>query len=188
VKVLRYGAIVCCGLILLSAFKEKIWKFEMKYEGSTLRRVHHIFFLLDCLIPWSYCRTSKNAIPRDGRRKCCSNRVATELYLFQWRNRKISRKPLEIRIMVVATIFGFGSQLRKGKVLAPLTFVVLNGNLLVKFAVWMLVNVVCFLPYYFFISCCIIYAMWFILLLCWVIYGFWHMLWDKLRTRALRRT
>jgi len=70
------------------------------------------------------------------------NRVATELYLFQWRNRKISRKPLEIRIMVVATIFGFGSRLRKGKVLAPLTSVVLNGNLLVWFCYltvnWML--------------------------------------------------
>ena len=30
---------------------------------------------------------------------------------------------------------GFGSRLCKGKVLAPLTFVVLNGNLLVKLAI-----------------------------------------------------
>ena len=37
--------------------------------------------------------------------------------------------------MVIATIFGFGSGLRKGKVLAPLTSVVLNGNLLVLICV-----------------------------------------------------
>ena len=38
-------------------------------------------------------------------------------------------------IMVVATKSGFGSGLRKGKVLAPLTSVVLNGNLLVLMCV-----------------------------------------------------
>ena len=37
--------------------------------------------------------------------------------------------------MVVATIFGFGSGLRKRKVLAPLASVVLNGNLLVKLVI-----------------------------------------------------
>jgi hypothetical protein len=68
-----------------------------------------------------------------GKKNVVRNRVATELYLSQLGNRKISRKPLEIRIMVVATIFVFGSRLRKGKVLAPLTSVVLNGNLLVWF-------------------------------------------------------
>ncbi|GAU51019.1 hypothetical protein TSUD_411640, partial [Trifolium subterraneum] len=37
--------------------------------------------------------------------------------------------------MVVATISGFGSRLCEGKVLAPLTSVVLNGNLLFSFRV-----------------------------------------------------
>ena len=37
--------------------------------------------------------------------------------------------------MVVATIFGFGSQLHERKILAPLTSVVLNGNLLVRLAI-----------------------------------------------------
>lgn len=37
--------------------------------------------------------------------------------------------------MVVTTIFKFESQLHKRKVLAPLTHIVLNENLLVKLAI-----------------------------------------------------
>lgn len=69
-------------------------------------------------------------------RKNDSNKIFTELYLSQRRKEKISIKPLkEKKKIVVATKFGFGSQLRKWKVLTPLTSIVLNENHLVKLAI-----------------------------------------------------
>lgn len=47
--------------------------------------------------------------------------------------------------MVVATKIGFRSRLCDEKVLTPLTSVVLNINHLVRFAIKMLVCVICFL-------------------------------------------
>lgn len=47
--------------------------------------------------------------------------------------------------MVVATKFKFGSRLHKRNVLMSLTFIVLNGNHLVRFVIEMLVYVIYFL-------------------------------------------
>lgn len=86
------------------------------------------------------CRTSENEITilrsaivhsRDG-----LNKVATKLYLFSKREREnIDKNPKRMTIiLVVATKLGFESQLRKGKILTPLSSVVLNVNRLVSCA------------------------------------------------------
>lgn len=48
---------------------------------------------------------------------------------------KYRLNPEEKKKMVVTFKFGFGSRLHKGKVLTPLTFIVVNKNLLVKLAI-----------------------------------------------------
>jgi hypothetical protein len=61
----------------------------------------------------------------------CSNvyRVATEVFYLKG---NIDKTLKGKKVMVIATISGFGGWLCKGKVLAHLTSVVLNGNLLIS--------------------------------------------------------
>src|SRR3954470_14050037 len=80
----------------------------------------------------TFC-SGKNVTPRAFARSKY-NRVATELYLFQegkGKYRKNPRKKKNRDKMVIATKLGFGSRLSKGKVLAPLTSIVLDGTHLV---------------------------------------------------------
>jgi hypothetical protein len=73
-------------------------------------------------------------------------RVATELYLFPKEKENIDKTLERWKQMVIATISEFGSRLYKGKVLAPLTSVVLNGNLLVSLGFKSVLNLfACFL-------------------------------------------
>lgn len=54
-------------------------------------------------------------------------------------------KTLKTKKMIVATKFGFGNRLCKGKVLAPLISVVLYGDHLARFLIRILAFIICFL-------------------------------------------
>jgi hypothetical protein len=60
------------------------------------------------------------------------HRVATELYLFPGEKENIDKTLKDGKEWSSQPFPGFGSRLCKGKILAPLTSVVLNGNLLVS--------------------------------------------------------